>query len=98
MAEWTEFTNTLRAEQLIKFVNKFIVSTLLKREVQKPLKDFVLHAKISGFFFEIFRQKLKMTCGFFKKSVKCSTRPGFHGPSVNLVFKICTETQPSSFK
>ena len=47
---WTEFTNTLRAEQLMKFVNKFIVSTLLKREVQKPLKDFKLYAKISGFF------------------------------------------------
>ena len=72
----------------MKFVNKFIVSTLLKREVDKPLNDFKVYDGISGFCFEIFRQKLKTTCDFFQKFVKCSTRPRFHGPSVNLVFEI----------
>ena len=47
LAVWTEFTNTLRTEQLIKFVNKFIVSTLLKREVVKLVKDFKLYAQLS---------------------------------------------------
>ena len=50
LAVWTEFTNTLRTEQLIKFVNKFIVSTLLKREVVKLVKDFKLYAQLSGCF------------------------------------------------
>ena len=50
LAVLTEFTNTLRTEQLIKFVNKFIVSTLLKREVVKLVKDFNLYAQLSGCF------------------------------------------------
>ena len=66
LAVWTEFTNTLRTEQLIKFVNKFIVSTLLKREVVKLLKDFKLYAQLSGSFLN-FSSKL---CVFFKKSKK----------------------------
>ena len=88
LAVWTEFTNTLRTEQLMKFVNKYIVSTLLKREVPKLLKNFKVYAQSA--IMSLFRFFVKIMCFLRnrKKSVKCSTRRRFHGPTMNLVFEL----------